>query len=830
MKKLISSLIAVILILSCVTVNASASEQEEDHMKNFNRYRSSPMTLYTAKLPQYIKGSFDYDPDYIDIVPHYPGYEDKGYIFPLASEEYGSLYEVSYTVEDTVVTFEYRLKEGATLDKYLDCVDRSLANSGSEPVSREPGTLHWFIIFDVALRWENVTLGQVQNPQLYEVVNTDGTVDYKNGNRLAEAYLHAGYLFPLESLEPILVQPTEPVDENNYQYRDQVLSQYSLTKDQLTEYDEIYEHKDQDGKVDWALVKAATEVKTSPLYTDPRYYEFGNRVMEVEYKGEPFTFNMGVYSVKDERFIQPGEAEMYELDDLEEIWTELGPGRLMGDMDGDNELSIADATLIGRCQAEINNYPTEDQNIPLDYAPNAIGYFSDFDQDGDRSIMDATAIQRFLAGLPYRPADWTPYPHGGQEPTEPTESQPTESQPTEPQPTEPQPTEPQPTEPQPDPSIPHITRCEAVKDGVQVTWTAVEGAEHYRLYYRNKSGGWTKCAETDGLTAVDTHAAPSNSYRYTVRCVSADGSRFMSDYDHNGVAFSLLYNPAISNLTTRLDGIEISASYAAEDTTASDFAYLRIYRKENDSWKRIAELGPDDEQPFRDTDVQPGKTYTYTARIVSEDGVFMSYFNTKGSTHSYTLSSCVPDLEFVIYTGDNMALVQPKENNKFGLTHFYLDTFTTDGEYLGSFNLTDEPVYIRSKDIVEGAEFLYILSGLNANDQVITSYEKDGIYVQMIKAPLDLKVTKTGNRKYRLDWDITYDGHGNYYYNLNIYKDDEEEPIIDPGIINYYNHYDIDLSDYPEDTKWTIVLYKSDRNRLSCSAPYLLEFSEKDFE
>ena len=824
MKKLISSLIAVILILSCVTVNASASEQEEDHMKNFNRYRSSPMTLYTAKLPQYIKGSFDYDPDYIEIVPHYPGYEDKGYIFPLASEEYGSLYEVSYTVEDTLVTFEYRLKEGATLDKYLDCVDRSLAKSGSEPVSREPGTLHWFIIFDVALRWENVTLGQVQNPQLYEVVNTDGTVDYKNGNRLAEAYLHAGYLFPLESLEPILVQPTEPVDENNYQYRDQLLSQYSLTKDQLTEYDEIYEHKDQYGKVDWALVKAATEVKTSPLYTDPRYYEFGNRVMEVEYKGEPFTFNMGVYSVKDERFIQPGEAEMYELDDLEEIWTELGPGRLMGDMDGDNELSIADATLIGRCQAEIMDYPTEDQNTPLDYAPNAIGYFSDFDQDGDRSIMDATAIQRFLAGLPYRPADWTPYPHGGQEPTEPTEpqpteSQPTESQPTEPQPTEsqptePQPTEPQPTEPQPDPSIPHITRCEAVKDGVQVTWTAVEGAEHYRLYYRNNSGGWTKCAETDGLSAVDTHAAPGGNYVYTVRCVSADGSHFMSDFDHNGVRFILISNPRIKNLKVRLDGVEF-------DVWAQE-CRVRIYRKDGGSWKRIGEFDSQKRENFRDTDVEPGKTYTYTARCVSEDGRFLSYFQTDGWKQKFSAEYCYPELEFFFYNNDdNIALVQPKEDNKLSIKKFYLHVML-HGDYKGSYTITDKPCGLRGGFLEANSEYLLYLVGVDNNGNEIT--QKNPMYVSTYVSPVDFKATKIGDRKYRLTWKSNIYPEG--FIVQMVMSDQEAE--IESGFIEEQS-YDVDLSDYPEDAEWKCIVMAVSMDMLSASWPTYFDFKESDY-
>ncbi len=811
MKKLTAALIAVILILSCTITSASASEPEVDPMDNFNRYRSMPMVLNTAKLPRYIKGSFDYDPDFIEIVPHYPGYEDRGYIFPLATEEYGALYDVSFTKKDTVITFEYRLKSGVTLDDYLDCVDKINEKEGRDPVSREPGKMQSFSIFDVALKWIVVTLGQVMDPHVLDVINTDGTVDFKDGQRLGEAFAQYGFLLGIPSLDPITVHSTEPVEENNYQYRDKLLSQFNLKKDQLTEYDELYEHKDQYGKVDWALVKAATEVATSPLYSSPCYYEFGNRVMEVENKGEPFTFGMGVYSVKDERFIQPSEAEIYELEDIEQVWTELGVGRLMGDMDGDNELSVADATLIQRCQAEINIYPTDDQNIPIDYAPNAIEYFSDFDQDGDRSILDATAIQRFLVGLPYRSANWTPYPHGGQENPEPTE----------PHPTEPQPTEPLPTEPLPDPSIPHITRCEAVADGVQVTWTPVEGAEHYRLYYRNNNGGWTKCAETDGLTAVDTRATPNQEYRYTVRCVSADGKTFTSDFDRTGTRFYLFENPRIENTITRLDGIELQVW--------ANRSRVRLYRKEaGGSWKRIAEFDTQEDVSYCDTDIQPGKSYTYTARCVSEDGRFLSYFNTVGWKQTFNAANCYPELEFFIYygkdeNGDKLALVQPSDDNKLGIKQFYLHV-GIDGDYKGTFTITDEPVYIRADFFNEDQEYLLYLVGVDGNGNEIT--QENPIWVQTLGAPTDIKAEKTGDRQYRLTW-REGKGHPEGYY-LNFLTPDGETSIESELIKNL--SYEIDLSDYPEDTEWKCVLWAQSADDISASWPSVLEFKESDYQ
>ncbi len=61
-------------------------------------------------------------------------------------------------------------------------------------------------------------------------------------------------------------------------------------------------------------------------------------------------------------------------------------GLLLGDVDGDNDVSIMDATTIQRLLARLLDRP-----IRLDCA--------DVDGDGDVSILDATKIQRYLAKL-----------------------------------------------------------------------------------------------------------------------------------------------------------------------------------------------------------------------------------------------------------------------------------------------------------------------------------------------------------------------------------------------------------------------------------------------
>ncbi len=63
------------------------------------------------------------------------------------------------------------------------------------------------------------------------------------------------------------------------------------------------------------------------------------------------------------------------------------PERPLGDVDGDNDISIMDATLIQRHSAKQITLTDEQQK------------YADTDKDGKTSVMDATAIQRFIAKI-----------------------------------------------------------------------------------------------------------------------------------------------------------------------------------------------------------------------------------------------------------------------------------------------------------------------------------------------------------------------------------------------------------------------------------------------
>lgn len=362
---------------------------------------------------------------------------------------------------------------------------------------------------------------------------------------------------------------------------------------------------------------------------------------------------------------------------------------------------------------------------------------------------------------------------------------------------------------------PVITKVEAEADGLRIHWTAVDGADLYRVYYKG-SKGWTKMADTRETNYLDTDVSEGHNYTYTVRCMSQGGKSFASDYDHNGTKFYFYNKPVIEDIAVYMDRIELGVF-------ATRCHNVRIYRKSgNSGWTRIGEIDSEEDGAFIDYDVEPNKTYTYTARCVDENGVFLSYFNTGGWKQTFSAEYCYPELELFMYYGEDMALVQPKDDNKLGLKCFYLH-FLIDGDYRGSFSITDEPCYIRADFFTEDQEYLLYLVGTDSNGNEIT--QENSFWVQTLGEPKDFKAEKIGEKKYRLTWNENYGSPEGYYVNLIA---PNGETVIESDLIKDLS-YEIDLNDYPDDIEWKCIVWAQSVDGVSASYPAQLDFKESDY-
>lgn len=858
-RKIISLIIALMVVFTAIPVTGAASD--------YRTYRSFSLSLSTPGLPQTIKCSFEYDAVLADILPGFTDNIPEGYVFPLASDSYHNLYEVEYTVENGHISFEYTLKPGRDIEDLYDALDSQFA---PHLVSRGENDVHVIELFDAVLGFKELRANYTDlcSGSVSEQINVDGAVMIENGQTLSVSSVSSD-LSNLPSRSPYYAA-------FDYDTKAAFPSQYKIDSNSLKNYHVFYHHTDTDGSLDWELVRAETDMFNGTS----EYFEIGNRVLSTENSAYPFTYNVGIYNVKRGRFFDISECREADYPDLEAVWTEYGDGRLIGDLDSDNELTVTDVTIIQRCQAEFMEYPADDGNPNADSVPNAVVFFSDFDYDGDRSIMDATMIQRFLADMPHRTADWSAY----EEPTEPMR------------------------EPD-DLSIPRITGFRSLGKGVEISIGTVPGAEKYRVYYKNENNNWVKMGETAGEPFIASNDVEvGKNYTYTVRCIKADLSEFTSDFDHVGWSYTYdpkLDTPQISRIEATNDGIKITWNpvedadlyrvyyrisslddwIKIEDTTgtsithtdakqrgtnyytvrclskdgkgfASEYKHggwnfildnpeireltarqdsisfrindsrsnkIAVYRKEQSGWKRIDVVTSG--KQVVDYDVEPGKTYTYTCRSLSEDGsYFVSRFNKSGWSQRFTLEECKPTLESFIYLDEDRAMVLPQQDDLFGIPKYGINFYDQD-EYLGTGVINaGQPSVIRADIFKTNTYFRIYVFGLDENDNPITSYNEDGYVVKKMKPASNLRVKKIGDRKYRFRWDKA---NGEGAYSFELYRDDEEISIDEEYIRCLY--YDVDLSAYPEDAHWHAGVWATTLDGYSNSIPIEIDFCESDF-
>ena len=168
----------------------------------------------------------------------------------------------------------------------------------------------------------------------------------------------------------------------------------------INDFNCLYVHDPSNGETDWILMHVYVG-SPHPWYG---MGIIGNRVI-VSGTYPVFTFGMGLYDVKKDAFYDLYAMKDYDhYDGLAEAIDRYGKGKLLGDLDGDDSITILDATMIQRCEINAADYPESDwinESELVDDVFKPIHYYSDFNRDGERNILDATCIQRYLIGAPY---------------------------------------------------------------------------------------------------------------------------------------------------------------------------------------------------------------------------------------------------------------------------------------------------------------------------------------------------------------------------------------------------------------------------------------------
>lgn len=213
---------------------------------------------------------------------------------------------------------------------------------------------------------------------------------------------------------------------------------------------------------------------------------------------------------------------------------------------------------------------------------------------------------------------------------------------------------------------PTLGTVKASSSGLTITWTAVAGAENYRVYRKLSGEKWKSIANTGrGQTSyLDEGASSSSGYYYTVRAYTG---KSMSWYDTKGICCQL-GQPELNSIYNEDDGLTL------DWFTVSGATSYRIYRKtENSDWsllKTINASGDEEMMSYTDTTAASGKLYSYTVRAVSGD--MTSGYDKDGLSY-YRLSTPVMNTPVLQDNGIKLSWGKVTGANGYKVFRFVVD-------------------------------------------------------------------------------------------------------------------------------------------------------------
>ena len=153
--------------------------------------------------------------------------------------------------------------------------------------------------------------------------------------------------------------------------------------------------------------------------------------------------------------------------------------------------------------------------------------------------------------------------------------------------------------------------------GVKVSWGKVSGAQKYRVFVKTGSSSWVKLADTTATAYYHKAAKSGTTYTYTVRCISRDGKRFMSDYNRSGRKVTYVQTPKVSSFLNTARGPVIYWN------TCKGASKYRVYINTSKGWKTLATVK---NASYLHTDAKNGVTYSYKIRCLNKNNQAVSAF------------------------------------------------------------------------------------------------------------------------------------------------------------------------------------------------------------
>ena len=261
-------------------------------------------------------------------------------------------------------------------------------------------------------------------------------------------------------------------------------------------------------------------------------------------------------------------------------------------------------------------------------------------------------------------------------------------------------------------------------NGITVNWSAVTGADSYRVYRKTASTKWITLGETAGTSFHDSTAAAGTTYTYTVRCLVSGSVN--GPYDAIGVSGAWTEATAGWVGTPKL----VSATASKTEITVkwnevSGAAGYRVYRKTSSTgWSTLADVGLTDN--YSDTSAVPGTEYIYTVRCLNGSSEVCSNYNTTGVKAKIDKAEAAKlDTPVLVGASAEGSGLRVSWNAVSGAAAYrvYRKTASTSWARLVDVSGTD---YL-DNTAKAGTKYTYTVRCLNASNAVCSDYNTTGV-------------------------------------------------------------------------------------------------------
>ena len=250
-------------------------------------------------------------------------------------------------------------------------------------------------------------------------------------------------------------------------------------------------------------------------------------------------------------------------------------------------------------------------------------------------------------------------------------------------------------------AAPALTSAQCTNTGIQLSWAASAGADHYRVF-RKTDDGWARVGDTDSTGMLIEDVKAGESYIFTVRCVASNGS-YCSSFYSEGISAAYLTAPVFS-VACGAKGVDIKWE------PVKGAVNYRVYYYGSKGWTKLTETT---ETSVTDTVVSSDYTYTYTVRCINADGTAFTSGHLAGKSVHYIAAPVISSMTNIT-GGVKLSWGAVKGAAKYRVYYLGSKGWTRMAD-------TTSTTYTDS-DVSSGGNYTYTVRCLNSAGTAFTSY------------------------------------------------------------------------------------------------------------